>query len=130
MAGTVSVTATSLPYQGGSVRMRCLTLAITADAADGSVPNTTIALTGEIVRLVTDPGATAPTAGYDLRILDQDSQDVLGGEWEDRSATVTETVAPVYSVGVPIRLAGDHTLTMSGNAVNSALVTARIYYLG
>ena len=38
----------------------------------------------------TNPGATAPTADYDLTLLDTDGLDVLGGNGADRSATLTQ----------------------------------------
>jgi hypothetical protein len=53
---------------------------------------TTNKYTGEVTRFITDPGATAPTAAYDITILDDDGVDVLIGAGADRSATLTEQV--------------------------------------
>lgn len=50
--------------------------------------------TGEIVRITTVPGAdaSAPTADYDIQLLDDNSVDVAIGYLADRSATETESV--------------------------------------
>ena len=48
---------------------------------------------GKVIALVTDPGATAPTADYDVAINDSDSVDVLVGAGIDRHTSATELVA-------------------------------------
>jgi hypothetical protein len=84
----------------------------------GSV--TTNKYTGEIVRLVTDPGATAPTANYDITILDEDGIDVLVGAGADRSATATEQV-----LGSSLGIIFNTTLTLeiatAGDAKNGTV---------
>ena len=67
-------------------------------AADGTVgaaavsSTTTNAYSGECLRLITDPGATAPTDDYDVVINDADGVDVLIGAGANRDATATEQV--------------------------------------
>ena len=49
---------------------------------------------GEVLSLVTDPGATAPTVNYDITITDGDSYDVMQAAGANRSDTATETAVP------------------------------------
>ena len=63
-----------------------------AQAAAASRQTTEI-YTGVIERLVTIPdGSSAPTANYDIEILDQDSTDVLMGAGANRHSANTEQV--------------------------------------
>lgn len=63
-------------------------------AADGSAAGTTaVKVIGELVKAVTDPGATAPTANYDITITDEEGVDVLGAcedALADRHTSTTE----------------------------------------
>lgn len=67
-------------------------------AADGSVSSavstTTGAYSGEVIRLVTVPGAgaLAPTADYDITVCDADGTDVLMGAGANRHTSNTEQV--------------------------------------
>lgn len=67
-------------------------------AADGSVgaaavsSTTTGVYNGECLRLITDPGATAPTDNYDVVINDGDGVDVLIGAGANRDTSTTEQV--------------------------------------
>ena len=70
---------------------------------------------------ITDPGATAPTADYDIYVRNPTfgNIDVFQGGLENRSATVTE--ATMYTTApIPITIDG-LTFTLSGNSVNGAL---------
>jgi hypothetical protein len=53
---------------------------------------TTNAYSGEVIRLVTDPGSTAPTDNYDVYVYDEDGMDVLMGAGVDRDTADTEQV--------------------------------------
>lgn len=66
----------------------------TSDANGKATKETAESYTGQIVRLVTVPGAApnAPTASYDVVVNDEDATDVLMGGGADRSATGTEQV--------------------------------------
>lgn len=64
-------------------------------ASDGTASGTTsIAYTGEIIRLVTIPAAagSAPTDNYDIVINDEDTTDVLMGAGANRDTANTEQV--------------------------------------
>lgn len=75
--------------------------AIADQTADGQVNKTTYKYTGEVVRLITNPGSTAPTDNYDVTILDDDGYDVLMGAGADRDTANTEQVL-ASSLGVCI----------------------------
>lgn len=128
MAGTVT-TAHEL-----RAPVRALRFTIVADAADASVPDTELPkFSGRLLALETNPGATAPTANYDITIEDQHGHDVLEGVGGDRSAASTEKAAVVYTgTSIHPAVAADDTLTLkvANNLVNSAEITAVLYYEG
>lgn len=118
MAGTVTVTYGSQQLNGGG-KLKSVTVAWTADAADASVPNTSLEnLKGRLLKAITNPGATAPTDNYDIKLLDNldTTADALDGLLMDRDTANTEVELPA----VPPVLAGDYTFNLTNNAVNSA----------
>lgn len=82
--------------QHGNVRR--ILIDWTSDDTTGAVTATTRKIVGRLLKVVTDPGATAPTANYDIVISDEESLDVLSG-----LAGVGTAVAPT--------LANRHTST-------------------
>ena len=58
-------------------------------AADGTASCTGVNMYGRIVKVVTDPSATAPTASYDIDI-NEDGLDVMNAALDNRSATLNE----------------------------------------
>lgn len=118
MAGSVTVTYGAIALNSGA-KLKTVTCAITGDAADGSVPNTTLSnLKGYLVKVITNPGSTAPTDNYDIKLLDAEdaTADALDGLLADRDTANTEVELPAAR---PV-LAGDYTLNVTGNSVNSA----------
>ena len=102
----------------------------TADDADGSVPSTqsNSDIFGFIVRVVTNPGATTPTADYDITITDEDGVDVLGGEGADRSASASEQIIPKLGSSYgPCYVNSKLTFNLSNNSENSAVGEVIIY---
>jgi len=129
MAGTVVETITA-----GYGRMEVITLTCTADAAAATFPATALTnkFSGTLLQLETNPGATAPTANYDIVLTDAEGHDVLEGVGANRHTSTTEKVPVVYSgTGThPMVHASDTlTWTITNNAVNSAIVVAKIYIL-
>lgn len=126
MAGTVTLEHTTI----GSVRR--IKFSIVADAADGSVPDTTLpAFQGRLLSLHTNPGATAPTDNYDITVEDGDGMDRLQGVGADRHTTSSQQVPVVYSstsVNPPVSLGETLTLKVANNAVNGALIVGNLYY--
>jgi hypothetical protein len=129
MAGTITETHT----KRGPIGL--VTLSFTADAADGSLPSTNLAtkISGNIVALETNPGATAPTDNYDIVVNDADGHDVLEGVGANRDTATTEKVAVVYSgtaIHPPVSIEDVLSLVITNNSVNSAVGTVKIYYVG
>lgn len=118
MAGTTTTTITNRRGPDNK-NMKIVSVAFTADAADGSVPNTTLSgLYGKLVRTITNPGAVAPTDNYDVKLLspDDSTADVLASADIDRDTANTE----VINHATPIELRGEYALNITGNSVNSA----------
>ena len=79
--------------QHGTVRK--ILIDWTSDDTTGAVSGTTRKISGELLKVVTDPGATAPTADYDIAITDEEGADVLANCYDnlaDRHTSNTETV--------------------------------------
>lgn len=130
MAGTVTVTRTKFYGPNQKVIIEKINLACVGDAANGSFPATTVNMFGKLVHVITNPGATAPTANYDIALghPDDTSADLLGGALANRSATVTELVYPTVS-SLPVWVAGDTSFAITNNIVNSATIDVNFYLL-
>jgi len=121
MAGSVTVTYSAHQFTSGK-KMKQVNVAWTADSADGSVPNTTLEnLKGFLVKAITNPGATAPTDNYDIKLLDaaDSTADAVNALLENRDTANTEIV--LFNPRPP--LAGDYTFNLTNNSVNSATGT-------
>jgi hypothetical protein len=138
MAGssaTVTFGKINTPYAGthGLVKVE---IDWVADDTNGSVPETdfdatdTIDILGRYCSLgVTDPGTTAPTADYDIEILDEYGCDIFGGNMTNRSATVSEQTLPIINNGIGSRLcAGILTFKLTNNSVNDAIGKCVLYF--
>lgn len=76
------------------------TFAWTSDAAGAATVASPQKISGEILRVVTIPSATAaPTTLYDITLTDESSMDVLAAQGANLSATVTAHVCP----GLPLK---------------------------
>jgi hypothetical protein len=104
MAGTVTVTE---ELAGPVKKVKFVWVSDAAGAADGSTSNT---YNGSCMRLVTVPGAAglAPTDNYDVRILDDDSTDVLMAAGVDRDTANTEQV-----LGTSLGVVANDKLTLA-----------------
>lgn len=132
MAGTVTITRRFGHPGGKSFGLEEVKISWTGDATDGSVPNTTLELSGTIERVVTNPGSTAPTANYDIVIEDQDGIDVMQGALANRHTSNSEEVIPTKagsaaSTFSKITVHGTHTFKLTNNSVASATGTVIIY---
>ena len=135
MAGTVVQTLT----KRGPIGL--ITLTCTADASNASFPATALVtkFSGELLRMVTNPGGAGPTNLYDIVLTDADGIDVLYGAGdnlliattEDNPIVVTATAASKgYQMHPPISVEDVLTWTITNNSVNSAVVVAKLYYTG
>jgi len=87
---------------------------------------------GFLIALETNPdGTTAPTASYDITLVDDEGLDVLQGAGADRHNTNTEMAAIALGTYFHPPVTRDQTLalTISGNSVASAKTKIIIYYL-
>ena len=86
---------------------------ITWTSSDTGDATGTVTLDGAIVRVVTNPGATAPTDNWDLTIIDADGIDILATEGLNRDTATSEQIFPTNTpfhngdVTVTIANAGD-----------------------
>lgn len=134
MAGTVTTTSRELIPLGasdGRPVLEIITLDATADSADGSFPATAISggkVYGILQRLVTNPGATAPTDNWDVTITDEDAFDVLGGAGANRDTTTTEE-AEIKMTTFQRVVANTLSVAITGNSVNSATIRLQLYVL-
>lgn len=117
-----------------------LTFTCTADAAAADYPATAISSDmvtffkgWHLYRIRINPGATAPTANYDVTITEEGG-DVTGGALQDLSATATEFRAPAiasvgtsYGVGA-VTMADTWTLNITHNSVNSAVTVITLFF--
>lgn len=58
------------------VGIRRIVCAFTTDDTDGSATGTTKKIAGELIKVTTDPGATAPSANWDVVITDPEGINV------------------------------------------------------
>ena len=126
MAGTVTLEHVTIGH------LRTIIATITGDASDGTVPATDLpAIEGRLIHLVTNPGTPAPTANYDVTLVDQHGHDVLEGVGANRHTSTTEKVPILYS-GTGTHPAVDEadtlTLTIANQAVASAAIMLELTY--
>lgn len=119
MAGTVTVEESH--FLGVSKIKWSWTSAV-GGAADLITPHSYY---GEVLALVTNPGATAPTDDYDITITDADGYDVMQGAGADRDTTNTETAVPA-STSIAF---GQLTLNVAA-AGDAKVGTATLYIKG
>jgi hypothetical protein len=94
-AGTVTTTEIT------RTSVRKVTFAWTSSAGGAADGATTAAFDGRIIGFATIPDSgTAPTALYDITLVDADGHDVLMGQGANRSATATEYVTEANMAGV------------------------------
>jgi hypothetical protein len=93
-----------------------------------------ITLNGVILRVATDPGATAPTDNYDLTAPDESGVDVFGGQGANRDTANSEHFVPGAPFGdgtttsvAPVSVNGEITITIA-NAGASKVGSIYIYY--
>lgn len=82
----------------------------------------------DLVYAQTDPGATAPTASYDIAVTDANSEDMFGTFLNNRSATATESQFAVVGGSEATRpITGALTLSITNNSVNAATGVVRLH---
>lgn len=131
MAGSSTSQTSSFIEQGvsRSDRVQKIRVTLTGDASTGAMPNTTLELNGYIMKIVTNPGSTAPTDDYDIVITDEHGVDVVGGLLLNRDTANSEQVYPVIgsTPAIPVWVCGTHTMTVTNQSVNSATTVVDLY---
>jgi hypothetical protein len=81
---------------GGSVKVHRIEWTSSA----GGAATQAVHIDGEILRVVTVPGAggLAPDADYDITFVDEDSFDIMAGGLADRHTSNSEAVVPAARV--------------------------------
>ena len=101
---------------------------VMTSAADGTCSCTATRADGFIVRAVTDPSATAPTADYDIVINDSHGIDVMAGELGNRHTSISEQVVPILnSVNLELHVSG--TLTVEATNMGSGKISTLIAHI-
>ena len=85
----------------------------------------TRAISGQAVRWVSNPGATAPTADYDVTVLDADGVDVAVGVLADRHTSNSEAAFPAANTYHAFDGVLSLVVSTAGNAKSGALT---MYY--
>lgn len=129
MAGTMVVTEMVF----GSVKKTVFTW--TSDASGDVSGGATPLISGEIVRVVTNPDDTdAPSANYDIVLNDEDSVDLAQGLLANRHTSNNEEVAPKIEQTVGITTALVPVITHSlvdcviSNAGNAKKGVVNVYW--
>lgn len=106
----------------------------TGDASTGAIPDASlVGVHGYLMKVITNPGATAPTDNYDIVINDADDAtlDAANSLLLNRDTANTEAVYPVGITGVsPLFFQpGTYTAVFSNQSVNSAGVVVWMYFI-
>lgn len=113
MAAAIISCARAEQTWAGCARLSVFTVTCTS-ATDGTATLAIPNMNGWLIKVTTDPGATAPTANYDITLVDALSADAAESLLINRSATATETVYTFVSgAPTPVFLAGTHTFTVA-----------------
>lgn len=141
-AGAITGTITRIQTQQGRPQMVVVVLTCTASADNASYPATVVNTLANIlpwdlrglklysVKVI--PGATAPTDATDLTITDEYGVDLLGTKGTNFIDNTSKTWIPVGPAGyaLPALITGNITVNISNNAVNSALTTIVLEFVG
>lgn len=97
-----------------------LTYNWTSNAAGNASKTSIWPISGYIVKVITNPGSTAPTDNYDITLTNSDGIDVVHGELANRDTANSEEIVPVPS---------DNVTVYGGSAV-SGLLTLNVSNAG
>lgn len=126
MAGTATVTRRSATLLGREIEI--IRVAWTGDASDGTVPDTSLGVVaGQLERITTNPGSTAPTANYDITVEDEDGLDMLGGAGANRHTSNSEEAALPLGTYFLRTVADTLTFKLAGQSVASATGVFKLY---
>lgn len=113
---------------------RVLKLTVTASSVDGSVADVTLPkIYGKLMKVITNPGSTAPTDNYDISILDTDDStaDAANSLLLNRDTANTEVVYPTAVAGESplfFQPGSAYALHVVNNSVNSATTVIWLFF--
>ncbi len=125
-ASTHTLTSSVLTNIGkGSQRINCevITTDWVASSTDATVLTLDVVLKGYLLKVVTNPGSTAPTDNYGIALKDPEDAnlDAAGSLLLNRHTTTTQQLYPtVTGAATPLFLCGTYGLAITNNSVNSA----------
>jgi hypothetical protein len=106
-----------------------ITVSWTSDSVTGAVSGTTATVRGYLLAGITDPGAAAPTADYDIVLTDSEGANILADcddDLIDRHTTNSEHIDFVVATATGARPAVVSKITVAvtaaGNSKNGTLV--------
>ena len=117
MAGSVTI-----EYEN-QLTASVVTWTWTSDSSGDVSGTDTLKLSGQALRFVTDPSATAPTADYDITILDENGVDIAAAALADRHTSTSEQVIPDPGPAFSSKLS-----LVVANAGNAKIGTLKMYY--
>ena len=140
--GTITGAITRIQGQQGRPQVVKVTLTCTASADAHTYPATVVntldnvsdydlrGLSLHSVKAI--PGTTGPTDNSDLTITDENGVDLLGGKGENiiDNATLSFVPAGPGAFAQPAPITGNITVNLSGNSVDSAVVTLVLLFVG
>ena len=145
MPGTITGVLTRIGVRQGSPQICKLVLTCTADSFAATYPATVVNplavdsngspydIRGlKLYSVKAYPGATAPTDATDLTITDEFGCDLLGTKGTNFIDATSKTWIPAGPEGyaLPALITGDITVNISNNAVNSAITTIILEFVG
>ncbi len=115
----------------GSGTIRLFQVSYVSSSAGGGLftCSTSKELTGWILEVETDPGATTPDDNYDITLLNANGRDVMGGALANRDQSTTEVTKPTVNGSSREAIVDGLlviTVTAMGNAKTAEIL---IYYL-
>lgn len=114
--------AATVTYEG-KYKVRKITVAWTSDGSGDATG--AVKIDGAIVRVVTNPGAAAPTANYDVTLIGPDGEDLAAGELADRHTSTTEQV---FLTDTPFHYSATEDVTVTiANAGDTKTGTVVLY---
>lgn len=113
--------------------MKIKKLVVDWTSSSGGAFTRSVTLDGAILRVVTDPSATAPTDNYDITLVDEYGLDLFISQGLNRDTANSEVFVPGASITdgtttsvIPVCYSGTATLTIA-NAGDTKVGTVVIY---
>lgn len=125
--GAGSSCTESIYYRNADNGVVVKKIACVGDDSNGSFPDTTIQIDGYIMKVETDPGATAPQADYDLEFETTADVDMMGGELGDRHTSTSEVARPKANTTFGDDYIDTVTMKTTNQGTNDALVDVYIW---